>query len=173
MRGIADGAQQLDSALDGLAQAAQQADQALDQIDSGAGGAFASGGMVRGPGTTTSDSILARLSKGEFVIRAAAVEHFGPSFFATLNSLRMPKFNVGGLVSGFNQSLSHLAIPRFADGSVEPVATGGRNINLTIDNGVTKNTFRMWADEEVAKKVIRYSVSRQAASAGRKSGAFG
>ena len=35
--------------------------------------AFASGGVVQGPGTSTSDSITAKLSRGEYVVRAAAV----------------------------------------------------------------------------------------------------
>src|SRR6185436_15104042 len=47
----------------------------------------AAGGMIRGPGSGTSDSILARLSNGEFVMRAAAVSKWGPRFMAALNSL--------------------------------------------------------------------------------------
>ena len=34
------------------------------------GGSFASGGIIRGPGTGTSDSIIARVSNGEAVIPA-------------------------------------------------------------------------------------------------------
>ena len=39
---------------------------------------FASGGHVRGPGTGTSDSILARLSNGEFVVNASATAQNRP-----------------------------------------------------------------------------------------------
>lgn len=39
------------------------------------------GGKVKGPGTTTSDSILARLSKGEYVIPADVVQKKGVEFF--------------------------------------------------------------------------------------------
>ncbi|MUN38991.1 hypothetical protein [Actinomadura litoris] len=39
---------------------------------------FPGGGPVRGPGTSTSDSILARLSNGEFVMNAVATRAFGP-----------------------------------------------------------------------------------------------
>lgn len=49
---------------------------------------YASGGWIRGPGSGTSDSILARLSNGEYVIRAAAVSHYGP---ALLNQLESPR----------------------------------------------------------------------------------
>jgi len=74
---------------------------------------MASGGFVSGPGSATSDSILARLSNGEFVMRARAVEHWGPRFMAALNSLQNPfGYHAGGLVT-----------PRFAEGGL--VAAGG------------------------------------------------
>lgn len=46
---------------------------------------LATGGMVRGPGTGTSDSIPARLSNGEYVIRAAAVRAIGTDTLNRLN----------------------------------------------------------------------------------------
>jgi hypothetical protein len=39
---------------------------------------YAIGGMVEGPGTGTSDSILARLSNGEFVVNAKATQQYLP-----------------------------------------------------------------------------------------------
>lgn len=60
---------------------------------------FAAGDMVRGPGTGTSDSIVARLSNGEFVMRAAAVQHYGPDLLRQINERRLPKFAEGGAVS--------------------------------------------------------------------------
>jgi tape measure domain-containing protein len=60
---------------------------------------FATGGRVAGPGTGTSDSILARLSNGEFVMRADAVSHYGPELLAQMNARRLPKFAEGGYVS--------------------------------------------------------------------------
>ncbi|MFJ4626171.1 hypothetical protein [Streptomyces sp. NPDC088847] len=56
-------------------------------------------GLLQGPGTKTSDSILARLSKGEFVMRAAAVDKYGPEFMQLINSgwyPKLPRFSVGG-----------------------------------------------------------------------------
>ena len=44
---------------------------------SGSSGRFASGGAIRGPGSGTSDSILARLSNGEHVWTAAEVKRAG------------------------------------------------------------------------------------------------
>lgn len=50
--------------------------------------AFANGGLVRGPGTGTSDSINARLSNGEFVMTAEATKRVGPD---TLNAINKGK----------------------------------------------------------------------------------
>ena len=52
----------------------------------GQGVAFAEGGLVRGPGSGTSDSIAARLSNGEFVIKAQAVKNWGENFLNGINS---------------------------------------------------------------------------------------
>jgi hypothetical protein len=68
-------------------------------------GAFAEGGKVTGPGTGTSDSVLARLSNGEYVIRAKAVDYWGASFLEQINKMRafnpkkiLPKYAEGGPV---------------------------------------------------------------------------
>ncbi|MFF5445497.1 hypothetical protein [Streptomyces sp. NPDC012888] len=50
----------------------------------------ATGGIVRGPGTSTSDSIPAWLSDGEYVIRASSVSRLGLPFLNALNEGRMP-----------------------------------------------------------------------------------
>lgn len=53
-------------------------------------GTLAAGGLVRGPGTGTSDSIPLWLSNREFVIKNAAVERFGVGFFEQLNAGMLP-----------------------------------------------------------------------------------
>lgn len=73
----------------------------------------AAGGPVWGPGTATSDSIPARLSNGEYVIRAGAVRALG---LGTLNKLnRADKMSDPAL-------LSKLAASR---GEPTPVGAGG------------------------------------------------
>ncbi len=57
---------------------------------------MATGGYVSGPGTGTSDSIPARLSNGEFVMNAAAVQKYGTNFMSALNSGRVTHFAGGG-----------------------------------------------------------------------------
>ena len=59
---------------------------------------YATGGLISGPGTGTSDSILARLSNGEFVMNADAVRMFGPDLLSQMNGLQIPAFAVGGPV---------------------------------------------------------------------------
>lgn len=59
---------------------------------------FAEGGLVTGPGTGTSDSILARVSNTEFIQPAATVAHYGVPFMEALRTRSMPKFSAGGLV---------------------------------------------------------------------------
>lgn len=65
---------------------------------------FATGGLISGPGTGTSDSIPAWLSSGEYVIKADAVRRYGVNFFDSLNgaAARPPfyraRFATGGLV---------------------------------------------------------------------------
>jgi hypothetical protein len=60
----------------------------------------AAGGLVRGPGTATSDSIPALLSDGEFVVNARSTQLFRPLLSAINATAGMPQFAVGGLVNG-------------------------------------------------------------------------
>lgn len=71
---------------------------AIASAFSGVGG-HATGGPIRGPGTSTSDSIPARLSDGEWVIQASAVSHYGHAFMDAINNKRLRKLATGGPVS--------------------------------------------------------------------------
>jgi len=109
----------------------------------------ARGGRIFGPGSATSDSVLARLSAGEWVINAGAVAHYGDRMMAAINSMRYPRgFAAGGLVG-------------YAAGGSAP-----RQIfNLTIGN----ETFSgMTAPAATANRLVQYAVSQQIKSAGRK-----
>lgn len=61
---------------------------------------FAGGGAVNGPGTGTSDSILARLSNGEFVVNARQTAKYRP-LLETINRgvAGLPGFANGGMVA--------------------------------------------------------------------------
>lgn len=74
----------------------------------------AEGGHIRGPGTGTSDSILARLSNNEFVMKSKAVNSIGPGVLNYMNKYgSLPGFASGGLV-----------------GSAAPVATSTPIVEL-------------------------------------------
>jgi hypothetical protein len=113
---------------------------------------FAAGGMVRGSGSGTSDSILARLSNGEFVMRAQAVQHWGPQLLASLNSLRNPGFALGGLVSA----------PHFAEGG--PVSAGGTPVHLHLGG----NSFALSGHDNVVNALVVEAHRQQMRSAGTK-----
>lgn len=55
----------------------------------------AQGGRISGPGTGTSDSILARLSNGEFVVNAKSTARYLP----LLEAINAPGFAAGGLAA--------------------------------------------------------------------------
>ncbi len=59
---------------------------------------FATGGILRGPGTGTSDSILMWGSNGEGIVNARAVQHYGADLIHQLNGLRVPRFATGGVL---------------------------------------------------------------------------
>lgn len=92
---------------------------------------YATGGHVLGPGTGTSDSILARLSRGEFVIRAKRVKELGLGFLHKLNS---------GSWSGSMRS----GLPAFASGglvqAMPAAASAGRPVNFNFADG-TRGTL--------------------------------
>lgn len=50
-------------------------------------GRYAGGGLLSGPGTGTSDSLLIRASNGEFMQQEAAVNHYGVGFMHDVNNL--------------------------------------------------------------------------------------
>lgn len=72
---------------------------------------WAEGGKVTGPGSATSDSIPARLSNGEYVIRAAMAQRIG---YDTLDDLNQNGRISGGqtnyfTINGYNKSPDELA----------------------------------------------------------------
>lgn len=91
------------AAMQALSAAALSASIALKSMSVGGSGFFffASGGYIHGPGTSTSDSIPAMLSNGEYVINADAVSRVGAPLLDAINQGRSIRhFASGGLVSG-------------------------------------------------------------------------
>lgn len=91
--------------------------QAIGMAGSLFAGLFKDGGLIKGPGSGTSDSILARVSAGEYVNTADSVKRFGPEFFERLNEgfidlSTIPAYAGGGLVGGAPGSGGGVVSPR-------------------------------------------------------------
>lgn len=128
--------------------------QPLDNLSAGVKG-FATGGLLQGPGHATSDNILLLGSPGEYMLKAAAVRHYGLPIIDALNNLRLPRFANGGLLS---RAQPLPALPRLSATSAraEPLGT----VNVNFDFG-SLGRFPMQATPDVAKDVA--SVFRHAA----------
>lgn len=90
---------------------------------------FATGGYISGPGTSTSDSVPALLSNGEYVIRAAAVRKLGKHALDMLNrGIPIPRFADGGVV-----------------GTVASLDTAPGNLG-SLDINLGGDVFQVFAD---------------------------
>ena len=130
--------------------------------------AKAAGGLLRGPGTGTSDSILARVSNGEYVVRAAAVKKLGLARLHAINQGRLPDLRAAAMRVVESRRLAMQSavgrLPRFADGGLIAGSVGGlprpsaavggpsTTLNLTLP-GV--GTFQTHADAAVADSLER------------------
>ena len=115
-------------------------------------------GSVRGPGTGTSDSILARLSNGEFVMRDAAVRTYGEGFMHAINNMTIPppKYDSGGMVPMSN-------LPRYAEGGA--MERPGSILNLHVGGEVFSG---LHAPAAVADQLRKFAIGQQTTSTGRK-----
>lgn len=153
--------------IQGLQEAASQA--ASISIPSGGGdggGEFATGGHVRGPGSARSDSIIARLSNGEFVVQADAVaalmRRYGAGVMSWINHGKLPGFNMGGLVSGLTHAMS---LPRFAAGGMADLSPSSARTPITlVVNG--QRISGLSGSDDAVSTIKRAAVSGQLASAG-------
>jgi hypothetical protein len=122
----------------------------------GGGGDFAEGGLVLGPGTGTSDSIPARLSTGEFVVRASAVQDIGVDRLTRMNrGLHVP-------------SIRGMSIPRFAEGGLV-TGGGGRGgpMDLKLGIGLDHGLVLKHLESKAAGKVILQHIANNPKAAGK------
>lgn len=109
---------------------------------------FASGGYVSGPGTSTSDSIPARLSHGEYVVNAGAVSRLGVFFLDAINGLSAGPRVAGGRLA-------------FAAGGLVPEAPAqsapGQNIRIVnvIDPAMAADYLNSSAGERTVMNLIQ------------------
>jgi len=117
---------------------------------------FADGGMVSGPGTATSDSIPARLSAGEYVVRAAAVQKYGAGLLEAINRGAYPRAAAG---------VSVPTTRRYAEGGLVAGQGGVRIVNV-VDPSLVSGFMRSSEGEQVIVNAIAANPDRVRAAIG-------
>lgn len=114
---------------------------------------FASGGYVTGPGTSTSDSIPARLSHGEYVVNARAVGRLGVSFLDAINGLSAGPRIQGGRLA-------------FAAGGLVPEAPAqsATNQNIRIVNVIDPAMAADYLNSSAGERTVMNLIQRNATS---------
>ena len=87
----------------------------------------AAGGYISGVGTSTSDSIPAMLSNGEYVINAKSVQAAGIPMLDRIN-----KMAKGGLATKFDVPKSSMGRMRYGDGGMASSSNSLYNINVNV-----------------------------------------
>ena len=155
----------------------------------------ASGGHISGPGSSTSDSIPAMLSNGEYVVNAGAVAHYGRAFFDSANAMHLKKggvartnssityhrqhmnrtarhFATGGYVPSQVSNLMSLSdFPHFAaGGAVNAAVNAGSNIvynvNVNVDKIDSTVDMRKAIDEALKSAEARAKMSGRVSQVG-------
>jgi phage-related protein len=131
--------------------------------DSGEG--FARGGFVSGPGSSTSDSIPAWLSSGEFVLRAEAVRKYGLAFLERLNGMRAPaSFSMGRLGFAGGGLVPQLRMPGLSS------AAGGSPLTLVIGG---QQFGGMTVSDNTAQQLSHFASQAAARNLGRRPSWYG
>ena len=132
----------------------------LFQVKNGMLG-FAGGGRVHGGGSSKSDSIPARLSDGEYVHNAAAVQKYGLNFMEAINRLKLD-VNTKGLP---NFAITRPRRMNFAEGGI--VSSGSQTVEssaqvsslriINVDGGMeaAKEFAVSSENEEVIMNIMR------------------
>lgn len=112
---------------------------------------FAQGGLLKGPGTETSDSILLRGSKNEFMMDAKTVRHFGASHLYGMQAeARGKKNSIQARLDGL-ASRSRVGKTRFMEGGLigdQGLSSKSQNIKVEL----ISNTKEPIEIEQVGKR---------------------
>ena len=131
----------------------------------------ADGGHITGPGTSTSDSIPAMLSDGEFVNRAAVVKQPGALGFlhdfnkrgmAALADWAPTYHNTGGLAGVPAPAMPSPTLgTRMADPSADQEAAGGRNLRIMniVDPELVKDFMNSAEGDQVYINQVKRNTS--------------
>ncbi|SOE50315.1 hypothetical protein SAMN05446935_0327 [Burkholderia sp. YR290] len=120
---------------------------------------FREGGIIDGPGTGTSDSIVARLSKGEGIVNAAAVGYWGEDFIHFLNSA--PGYATGGIAGGVTSDRVSAGLAAASKlGPVAGTPAPAQPQSIRIVNSVDPSMMRNSLDSSEGETVIENVLSR-------------
>lgn len=106
-------------------------------------GKYAAGGPIKGPGTSTSDSVLIRASTDEFMMRAAAVNYYGLRTMTDLNAMRIPRQKVTAPVVSSMRTDSRTSAAPAGDLHVHVHNDGVIGSQLELDNWLTGSLDRL------------------------------
>ncbi len=141
---------------------------------------YASGGIIRGPGSGTSDSILAMVSNGEAIIPASVVKK-NPGLIKQLVSGNIPGFSKGGVL-GFEQAHTASELPQTAAvlAEMDKVFTGFSTISERLRSVIKiLPDATVWKSETLNQSARAGGLTRSefeaewAKSAGHPLGGFG
>jgi hypothetical protein len=121
---------------------------------------YATGGPISGPGTSTSDSVVIRASRGEFMVRASAVSRVGVDFLHAINNglIGLAGFASGGPIS--------VGLP-----SIRAVGGGGPSTQHVLNLSIDGNQFNgLIAPPDTANSLKKFAIARQHSATGRKPG---
>jgi hypothetical protein len=111
------------------------------------GTGFAEGGLIRGPGGPKSDSIPARVSPGEYIVKADAVSAFGVHNLEAINrGLKIP-------------SIERLALPKFAEGGLVGSAGSGGDSHINLGIGLDEGLILKHLSSKAAGNIILQHLS--------------
>lgn len=144
---------------------------------------FASGGPVRGPGSGVSDSILARLSNGEYVQPARSVSHYGQSVMDAVKSLAIPRDALMNLASNAGSGLAEAqrgaGRRSFATGGIvgnSQQSNGFGTPSVVIENNGTPQRVRSSETERTDAgtiiRIVTEDIRNNGSTAQAMSGAF-
>jgi hypothetical protein len=116
---------------------------------SGLAGGFASGGLINGDGTPTSDSNVALVSDGEFIVNAASASKNG-ALLAMINSGKAPKFAGSSNTSLLSNSIHSPTVNVHVEGGSQERQLAQRIAGHVGDTQNKVNRFRPSATQQHA-----------------------
>jgi hypothetical protein len=173
--GFRDAAAAAVSGLEKLGDAARAATGKGDKSgDKGADApGFAGGGLLSGAGTGTSDSMLARVSNGEYIQTARATRGWGTPFMDAVKSLDL-RGVLSALGGAFGDTLPAFALGGSVGHSMTPAFSTGNSFSPMRHAGVIAFTlpvdgkeYELMGHKDIVRQMQRDSIIKRVSSANK------